>query len=161
MVVVERWPLVQVGQVGRLLEDDLIVPLSIGQVIFKSYCPSSSTCHGLFQERHSDKGCVMAAEFIHLWKHFKRVNHQLLVKKLSGYGIKNHELRWFENYLESVSICCPNGSAAQSASQQIKSGIPQGPIPCLMLFFIHISDLIAQLSTSVTDPSMLTPTSGK
>ena len=36
VVVVERWPLVQVGQVGRLLEDDLIVPLSIGQVIFKS-----------------------------------------------------------------------------------------------------------------------------
>ena len=36
VVVVERWALVQVGQVGRLLEDDLIVPLSIGQVIFKS-----------------------------------------------------------------------------------------------------------------------------
>ena len=53
VVVVERWPLVQVGQVGQLLEDDLIVPLSIGQVIFKSYCPArSSTCHRLFQERH-------------------------------------------------------------------------------------------------------------
>ena len=88
---------------------------------------------------------------------FTFVNHQLLEKKLSGYGIKNHELRWFENssWVSTVSICCSNGSA-QSASQQIKSGIPQGPIPCLILFFIHISDLIAQVSTSCSHRSFYT-----
>ena len=41
-----------------------------------------------------DEGCVTAAVFVDFRKAFDSVNHQLLVKKLPGYGI------------ESMSICC-------------------------------------------------------
>ena len=35
-----------------------------------------------------DEGCVTAAVFVDFRKAFDIVNHQLLLKKLSGYGIK-------------------------------------------------------------------------
>ena len=73
-----------------------------------------------------DKCCVTAAVFVDFRKAFNSVNHQLLLKKLPGYGIKNHELRWFKNYLTSRCHSVVYGSA-KSAPQQIKCGLPQGP----------------------------------
>lgn len=86
VVVVERWPLVQVGQVGRLLEDDLILPLSIGQV--SKLLPSK-----IIYLSPIVSGKALIKVVLQQQSSFTFVNHQLLVKKLSGYGIKNHELR--------------------------------------------------------------------
>ena len=86
-----------------------------------------------------DEGCVTAAVFVDFRKAFDSVNHQLLLKKLPGYGINNHELRWFKNYLTSRCQSVVYGSA-QSAPQQIKSGVPQGSILGPILFSIYIND---------------------
>ena len=86
-----------------------------------------------------DEGCVTAAVFVDFRKAFDSVNQQLLLKKLSGYGINNHELRWFKNYLTSRCQSVVYGSA-QSAPQQIKSGVPQGSILGPILFSIYIND---------------------
>ena len=73
-------------------------------------------------------------------KAFDSVNHQLLRKKLPWYGIKNRELRWFENNLTSWCQSVVYGSA-QSASQRIKYGLLQGSILHPILFSIYINDL--------------------
>ena len=86
-----------------------------------------------------DEGCVTAAVFVDFQKAFDTVNHQLLLKKLPGYCIKNHELGWFENYLTSRCQSAVYGNA-QSAPQQIKSGVPQGSILGPILFSIYIND---------------------
>ena len=86
-----------------------------------------------------DEDCVTAAVFVDFQKAFDTVNHQLLLKKLPGYGIKNHELGWFENYLTSRCQSAVYGNA-QSAPQQIKSGVPQGSILGPILFSIYIND---------------------
>ena len=70
-----------------------------------------------------DEGCVTAAVCVDFRKGFEIVNHQLLLKKLPGYGNKNHELRWFENYLTSRCQSAVYGNA-QSTPQQVKSGVP-------------------------------------
>ena len=87
-----------------------------------------------------DEGCVTAAVFVDFRKAFDSVNHQLLLKKLPGYGIQTQELRWFENYLTNRCQSVVYGSA-QSASQQITSGVPQGSILGPILFSIYINDL--------------------
>ena len=87
----------------------------------------------------SDEGCVTAPVFVDFQKAFDNVNHQLLLEKLPGYGIKNHELGWFENYLTSRCQSAVYGNA-QSAPQHIKSGVPQGSILGPILFSIYIND---------------------
>ena len=37
---------------------------------------------------------------INLSKAFNNVNHSILLKKLSKYGVVGKELRWFEDYLQ-------------------------------------------------------------
>ena len=78
--------------------------------------------------------------FVHFRKAFDSVNHQLLIKKLPGFGIQKQELKWFENYLTNRCQSVVYGSA-QSASQQIKSGVPQGSILGPILFSMYIDDL--------------------
>ena len=81
-----------------------------------------------------DEGCVTAAVFVDFRKAFDSVNHQLLLNKLPGYGISNHELRWLKNYLTS----------------RWKSGVPQGSI-LGPIFVFDLHQWLAQLLTSVKD----------
>ena len=63
--------------------------------------------------------------FFDVQKYFDSINHDILIKKLSLYGIQGTELAWFKNYLKDhqqfVSL---NGEI--SSPQMIKTGVPQG-----------------------------------
>ena len=78
--------------------------------------------------------------FVVFRKGLDSVSHQLLLKKLPGYGIKNHELRWFKNYLTSRCQSVVYTST-HSSPQQIRSSVPQGSILGPILFSICINDL--------------------
>jgi Reverse transcriptase (RNA-dependent DNA polymerase) len=78
--------------------------------------------------------------FLDLKKAFDVVSHEILLKKLSYYGIKNNVLSWFASYLNNRKQCVDiNGNF--SKPRHINISVMQGSVLGPILFLIFINDL--------------------
>ena len=87
-----------------------------------------------------DKGKTNAVIFLDLRKAFDTVDHNILLKKLSCYGLQGKELSLMHSYLSDRSQCC-SIEGMVSAFIPITCGIPQGSILGPLLFIIYVNDL--------------------
>ena len=78
--------------------------------------------------------------FIDLKKAFGTVNHNILLKKLEHYIIRENALMWFRSYLtDRKQYVTMNGSNSETRS--ITCGVPQGSVLGPILFLLYINDL--------------------
>ena len=118
--------------------------------------PIHSTIHALQESINNwllniDKGKTNAVIFLDLKKAFDTVDHDILIKTLSYYGLNGKELSLLQSYLTNRSQCCNvNGKVSNFSS--ISCGVPQGSIFGSLLFIIYMNDL--QQVTDNCDISM-------
>ena len=68
------------------------------------------------------------------------MDHNILISKLSAYGISGTSIEWFKSYLsERNQKCFLNGSL--SSNRMLSCGTPQGTILGPLLFLLYINDL--------------------
>ncbi len=70
-----------------------------------------------------DRGLLTGAVYLDLKKAFDTVDHATLLKKLSHMGIRDVELKWFEDYLSNRSQCVKVDNCT-SEFLEITYGVP-------------------------------------
>ena len=82
--------------------------------------------------------------FIDLSKAFDSVDHNIILEKLSMYGVKGNNLKWFHSYLSNRKkyIEFQNDDKKEiTNSLTIKCGVLQGSILELLLFIVYVNHL--------------------
>ena len=78
--------------------------------------------------------------FLDVSKAFDCVDHNILLKKLEFYGIRDTALMWFQSYLKNRSQYVEvNGTKSEEYTTNI--GVPQGGVLSALLFIIHTNDI--------------------
>ena len=90
--------------------------------------------------RSLENGEFVIGVYLDFSKAFDTVDHEILLSKLSHYGIRGNCLNWFQSYLSNrKQFVTYNG--VSSPVNRITCGVPQGSILGPLLFLLYINDL--------------------
>ena len=133
---------------GRLVHDQFYTYLSSNQLI-NPYQPgfrsTFSTLTSLLESTNNwcvniDRGLLNGVVFIDLKKAFDTIDYDILLTKLSAYGVDELALAWFRSYLTNRrQKCFVNGQFSRISTTA--RGVPQGSIIGPLLFLVYINDL--------------------
>ena len=97
--------------------------------------------------KNANDGKATASIFLDLKKAFDTVSHEMLIKKLNSYGIRESALQWFKSYLNDRSQAV-NVNSTLLDFKSINIGVPQGSIIGPLLFIIFVNSLPESVKTS-------------
>ena len=145
-------PISVVGHVGKIVEREVHTQflnflrtndlINIDQFAFLPNHSTQTCLHRVSDEWFESFNLneLIAACFLDISKCFDCIDIELLLLKLTYYGVEECEHKWFSNYLHdrSQAVYC-HGSL--SAFQNVNVGVPQGSILAPLLFLLYMNDI--------------------
>ena len=104
------------------------------------------SCLSQLLEHHAEivhlmcEGGAVDVAYLDFAKAFDKVDHGILIRKLTSLGIGGSVLRWIHEFLTNrKQIVVVEGEKSEEG--QVKSGVPQGSVLGPLLFLIHVGDI--------------------
>ena len=132
----------------KVIAEQLMVHMESNKLFYKNqfgFRKFNNSTHALLDSTDKiymtqSKKKIVVGIFIDLKKAFDCVDHSILLRKLTYYGINNVTHTFFVNYLKNRSqYIIVNG--CQSDTKKVTSGVPQGSILGPILYLIAVNDI--------------------